>query len=272
MGKLVKMDLYRLLHSKLFWGMCASMFLILAVITFSYPFISEFFKGISANKESFPQTYDVKFTAILSTPTYGMVGWIRLLIFISAATFLYEDLKGGYIKNIAGQLPKRSYTVVSKFFVIVVHNFIFLAAGVMGKLLGVLACPKSNILFDDFSSFGFILFFVKLLLMIAMISMILFLTTGLRNKTLAIVLGVLLGVDVLNLLYIGVNSLVSYMGAEGFDLNNYTLDSLYTKEYKISSLSSGDAQLIINSVIVSVIVTVVFLLLTILMVNKRDIE
>lgn len=272
MGKLIKMDFYRLVQSKMFWILSGVLFLVMAIFSFSSPFLSEFLKGISPDPGSFPDNYDERFTSIVSAPTKGLTGWLMIFIFISAASFLYADMKNGYIKNIAGQLPKRSYTAVSKFIVIIFHNFVFLAAGALGKLFGILVCPKAGIIFDAFSPFGIVIFFVKLLLSVGMISIILFLTTGLRNKTLAIVLGVLFSVEALGLLYMGLNALIKQLGIQNFDITEYTLDSLYSRQYDISALSSTDAQLLLNSVCVSVGCIAVFLLLTVLLINKRDVK
>ena len=272
MGKIIKMDFYRLLQSKMFWIMSGVMFFVMALVQFSTPFLFDLLKSFSPNPDSISETYDKSFISLISSPTESMTGWLIILLFISAASFLYADIKNGYIKNFAGQLPRRSYTVTSKFIVLLFHNFVFLTAGALGKIFGMLICPKANILFDDFSYFGFILFFVKFILSVAMVSLILLLATGLRNKTLAIVLGVLLSVNALSLLYLGINQLLSLIGVKNFDLNDYTLDGLYSKSYDISSLSSSNGQLILNSLCVSVAFTVLSFVLTVLLVNKRDVK
>ena len=61
-----------------------------------------------------------------------------MLLMISICSFFYADVENGYIKNIAGQMPKKGWTIVSKFVAAVPHNLIFMVTGVIGNLLGSL--------------------------------------------------------------------------------------------------------------------------------------
>ena len=136
-----------------------------------------------------------------------------------------------------------------------------------GNILGVLLCPDSSLIVDSAVTSGIVVFFVKLLLSFAMTSIILFLTTGLRNKTLASVVGVLFSVSALGLLYMALNQLLSMVGIKNFDVSNYAPDQLFNSQFDTAAIGA-----VINAIIVSVVFIGVFVGLTVAIFNKRDVK
>ena len=100
-----------------------------------------------------------------------------------------------------------------------------------------------------------------------MTSIILFLTTGLRNKTLASVVGVLFSVSALGLLYMALNQLLSMVGIKNFDVSNYAPDQLFNSQFDTAAIGA-----VINAIIVSVVFIGVFVGLTVAIFNKRDVK
>ena len=86
MGKLIKMDFYRLFQSKTFWISAAVMFLLQGITSFSMPILQKnLLKFASVPVEDANELFDSKLSEIFSSP---MMSFFMLIMFISATTFL----------------------------------------------------------------------------------------------------------------------------------------------------------------------------------------
>lgn len=265
MGKLIKMDFYRLIQSKTFWISAGVMFLLQFAVSFFIPIGTKMLMQFAgAEEEAAAFVEETTLTSVLSSP---MISFFMILMFISATSFLFSDIRDGYIKNIAGQISHKGYSAVSKFIVVCVHNFFFMLMALVGNLLGNLTTPDVTLVADASIPSGIVVFFVKLLLSFAMTSILLFLTTGLRNKTLASVIGVLFSVSALGLLYLGLDQLLSMVGIKDISISSYAPDQLFT-----SSFDGAAVGAVINAVVVSLVFIAVFLALTVVIFNKRDVK
>lgn len=264
MGKLIKMDTYRLIQSKLFWILGGTLFAINFLMAFGLPFLYEVMENMSDDPDAFKISKEISFSGIVSDPVSG---FMLILMFVSATAFLYADIRNGYIKNIAGQLPKKGQTAISKFVVAILHNCIFMVLGFLGSYIGYLACPKMTVVYDNKLASGLVVLLLRLILSMSMVAIILFITTGLRNKTLASVVGVMFSVGALGLLYTGINKLIEIAGLREFDVTDYIPDQLYGKRFDLAAANS-----VISAAIVGVIFCVVFLALTVAVFNKRDVK
>lgn len=266
MGKLIKMDMYRLFHSKLFWILTGVLFAIEAILSFGMPFLVEMLKNFSENPETTDTVIDnsKSITAMISDP---VTSFLLIIMFVSVIAFLFADLRNGYIKNIAGQLPRKGSTAISKFVVSIVHNLIFMIAGFFGMLVGNLLCPKVTVVFDNMFFSGLVVFFLKLVLSMAMVSILLFITTGLRSKTFASIVGVLFSVSALGMLYTGINKLLEALGLKNFDIAQYVPDQLYNQSFDLAAVNS-----VISAFIVGIAFCVIFVSLTVFVFNKRDVK
>lgn len=264
MIRLIKMDFYRMFKSKFFWIALCVLFILQFAGAFGMPFLVDAISNYAENPEELMMYSNIKFSDMLSNP---MDSIMMIIMFVSATAFLFADIKNGYIKNIAGQISQKGYTAISKFVVVCFHNLVFMTGSVLAYLLGSLVCPKMTVIFDGAALSGLIIFFIKLMLTFAMTTVLLFITTGLYNSTLANVAGVLFSVGALGLIYAALDKLISVIGIKNVTVTHYIPDQLYFEKYDISAW--GD---IINAVIVSLVFIVVFLLLTVSVFNKRDVK
>ena len=261
MANLIKMDMRRLFHSKLFFisaGIVAVLNIILMTII---PLFTKFFAPASEMKIK-------ELSDILVNPF--AIPWMIILMLISMVSFSYADIANGYIKNIAGQIPRKSDTIVSKFIVIGVHNcFFFVVAAasmVIGQYLGSVF-GTYQIVVDSQVGFAFITLFVKWMLSMAISSILLFLTTGVKNKTLASIVGVILGTGTMGLIYLGLNTAVNSI----FKTSSFNL-SLIMPDALIDTVNVGANTGVINALIASIVCTAIFLALTVKVFNTRDIK
>ena len=132
MGKLIRMDLYRMLKSKTFL-ICLLLAFLLALG--NAPFEKLMFTLASSLSTDINETFatEVSLSGILSDP-FPLFN--LMLALLSLCWFFHADVENGYIKNIAGQMPMKGFTVLSKFIAASVHNIIFAAAGIIGNLAG----------------------------------------------------------------------------------------------------------------------------------------
>lgn len=258
MRNLISMDFYRLKKSKLFIGS------LIAILVMSFGFI---FAEVALTNSIASFTGEafipagVTFSSVLESP---LVTFAPLLILINVVSFSYLDLSGGYVKNIVGQTKRKADVVVSKLFVIVMMNLIFMVVALLGVFLGRLA--TGPVIFDDMILAGVGTFFIKWLLMNAAGALLLFFSNGLRNKVIGVILAVLLGTGALNLAYMGVNTGLNALGVHGVDVTNFLPSSL------LGSVSVANGELVANSVICAVVVFALFTTLTLILFKKRDVK
>lgn len=185
---------------------------------------------------------------------------LLIVILISAVTFSYADLANGFIKNIAGQVNQKGHTVISKFIVLLMHNCIFFVSGLIGQVIGQFIIGGNFHIDGKNIPIAIGTFFCKLLLLQALCAIILFISTGLKNKTFASVIGVILGSGSLMIVHLMIDSQV-----ERFLKINLS-------EYDPSFLIQASSDFMFwNAIIVSLVVMAIFLPLTVTVFNKRDV-
>ena len=260
MANLIKMDLYRLVRSKLFWILNGVVFVFSAVFTYLGFVFNEMLKSMT---EYTPYPTEIKFSELLSSPIDQI---LLILVMISAVSFMYADIANGYIKNIAGQLTNKGNTVISKFIVAGIHNFTFMFLGLLGQTVS--ECFIRKIVFDSMVPYGIAAFAIKWLLLMSISSIVLFFSTGLKNKTVASVVGVLLSSGLLGLVYIGLNAgIANIFKTDNFDINSYMPDQLFGQT--VAATLNVTA---FNAIIVSLVVSGVFLFFTVKIFNNSDVK
>lgn len=230
------------------------------VVGFAEPVIMRLIPAASASKA-------VLISDLIASPF--SISLLIIFLFMSVVSFSYSDFSGGYIKNIAGQVNNRSSLVVSKFIVIGIHNMIFLLVGAVTRILGALVgiAMGGAIEFDALIPAALATLLIKWMLIMAISAILLFITTGVRSKTLASIVGVIIGTGALGLVYLGLDTaLANIFKLNGFSISNYMPDQL------ISSVSVGSNIAVINAIIVAVVCTVIFLSLAIKLFKSRDIK
>ena len=254
MTNLIKMEWYKLRTSRLFIILLIVTFVLNAMLIAALPMIS------SALGQEMSAT---DLSGLLASPF--SLGLLMIPVFISAASFLYLDFSGGYIKNIAGQFSDRGSLVFAKFIIIGVHNLIFFAVAALSAILASVA--TSGIVMDEAIGGGVLTLLLKWLLSLSLCTVLMFFAVGLKNKTLAVIMAVVFSTGSLSLLYMGINTGISALfKVENIDVGNYLPDSL------MNSVNAITGDLVINAIIVAVVFIALFLWLTYMMFKKRDVK
>ena len=273
MRDLIRMDLYRMFRSKVFYinliiialgNIATKVIFKVAMDALTSPEVME-----AAQKQGDAETSEllstlaypksVSVSELLGNPFAFNI--FLILVFLSVVSFCYADIAGGYIKNYAGQLPKKGYTVISKFICIAVHNLLFMIVALV-SIVGTEAVVRT-VDFDSQAGAGALTFLLKFLLLQSMSAVILFVTTGLHSKTFASVCAVVFSTGLLGMIYMGFD-----YAAEHF----LKISDLNSAKYAPDQLILQSRIAWFNGVIVSVVVSAVFIAITYGIYNKSDVK
>ena len=261
MANLIRMDLRRMFRSPMFFISLAVIGVFNILLNVGLTTAARFFVPSAAIPP-------VTLTSSVVSPFY--LPFFIILMFASLVSFSYADIANGYIKNIAGQLPHKSQTIVSKFIVIGLHNLLFLAVGSLTNTLGNLILSGMgmiNFVNDGMIAQAILTLLLKWLLSMALASILMFVTIGIKNKILASIVGVIIGTGSLGLAYMGLNTAANTVfHLEGFDLGSYMPDTLF------NSVSVATNTAVINAVIVAIVCIVIFMALTVKVFDSSDVK
>ncbi|SDB09312.1 hypothetical protein SAMN02910317_00495 [Ruminococcaceae bacterium FB2012] len=209
----------------------------------------------------------------------GQMGIICTAVFLLVIVkFCYADIQHGYIKNIAGQLPSRGHTIVSKFIAIQFAILVFYAATIIGNTAGQFIIGR-EIKFDMFFagydgypdkvfSMGAAAgeFAIKWLLLSGLCALVLLLTTGIGSNIAGTIVAVLCGAGFTGLAYTGISAGINKLfNIKEFALSEFMPDSLYRTD-----LFNEDC--VLTALAIAAVFIVVIMYLTTTLYNKRDIN
>ena len=257
MSNLIKMDLHRMFKARSF-KVC----LILAALFgfIGMPMLKLFtmllrvIPGGGSIDAMVPQS--VTLSSLLSNPFPVMNCFLLML---SACYFFYADMEHGYIKNIAGQMPKKGYTVLSKYFAVILHNLIFIAAGIAANVIGNVLFVKLEVDKDVLKTAGTL--GVRFLLLMGLCAILLLVTSSLRSKTFGIVLSVVFGFQMMHLIYVSIDTAVLVGLKKTIEIEQYMPDELMWKT----------APKLIPALPVAAVTIALFLFLAIRIFDRRDV-
>lgn len=256
MADLIMMDLYRMRKSKVFW-ICLLLSFLFAVS--AAPFSKLMYSlanMLGAEEEAFESVTEL--AQLIADPLPLLNGMLALL---SVCSFFYADYECGYIKNIAGQTPKKSASVISKFTAAIPHGLCFMLVGVIGGLIGSLLVGRVTAEGDILNAARIFLF--KLLLLQAISTILLLVTGAYRSKPLGTAIAVLAGLGLLSLLYFGIDSALDKLFSnKSFMIGDYMPDQL---------LRSSDPDTLV-SIVVSAVTIGIFLPLSVSVFNKKEVK
>ena len=261
MRNLFNMDLYRMFRAKSFKVCLGLAFLFAAAGLPLLKLLTNVAARLSPDSAVTPFPASNDLSSILQSPL-SMIP--LLLCLLSVVFFFYADMESGYIKNIAGQMPKRGFSILSRFLASVVHNLIFMAVGAIGAIIGTLITMKLSV--DSNMADGILTFVLKLLLLQAICSVLLLVTASLRSKSFGIVLAVLFGVGAMTLLYNALDSGLDLL-IKGFKIAPYMPDTLLDNPFD----ANGNL-MVVRSLLSAAATIGIFLPLSIGVFDKRDVK
>ncbi len=256
MINLIRMNLYRMTKNRTFW-VCLILASVCALA--QTPFAWILYKvGSMLSGETITFPDKAMLSEIIAKP-FPLLN--AMLAMLSVCAFFYADVESGYIKNIAGQMPQKGFSVLSKFIAVMPHNLLFMLAGVIGNLIGTVIFQRIVADADTLESVG--VFFLRFLLFQSLCAVLLLVTFTLRSKSMGSVLAVLLGTGILMLAYIGIESGIEQL---------FGLESVSISKYMPDQLLGADSPKALTAILSAAVTTVVFLLPAINIFDRRDVK
>ena len=212
---------------------------------------------LSRNKRNEGFSSEQNLSAIISEP-FPMLG--LMLILISVCYFFYADVENGYIKNIAGQMPMKGFTVLSKFLAAIVHNLVFITAGILGNLIGTLIVQR--IVVDSGILEGLRILALRFLLLNSICAIILLVVATFQNKSLGMILAVVIGLGMSKLVYLGIDTGLEKLFGKPMNVSQYMPDSVM----------GDNPPETVKAILVALVTSGVFLPLAIRIFDRKDVK
>lgn len=257
MVNLLRMDLYRMRKATSFW-VCLGIALVVAIGQMPFAWLLTLLaRTFSSEAAGLPAS--VTLSSLIRAPFPLFNGMVAM---ISACSFFYADEENGYIKNIAGQMPRRGFTVLSKFLAMIPHTLLYMAIGVGGNLIGTLFFARVQMGGDE--AHALLIFLSKFLLMMSLNAILVTVVTSMRSKSLGSVLCVLLGTGLMFMIYGAINGGINEIFREAhFDLSEFMPDQL---------LQAADRYSFLRCFASAAVTTGIFLPLGIRIFDRRDVK
>lgn len=268
MLNLIKMDTYRLIKSKSFKvGLLISLIFSFAVISIIaaigklMPLLEEGGEGIF-----FLIPYTDWFTQVsIFTVILTATSYLSLMIScMLSSNFINEEQANGYFKNIAGQVKDKSMLILSKFFTIGVISFSVLLCYIIGSSIAAFLFLSKTIVFDNPGGFIFAIL-TRFVLYLAVNSIIIFLCTLTKSKSLAIAFGLVFGTGITRFAYSILATFIDMIIKVEIPISTFTPDG---QVFSITAESTnGD---LAKALAVGICYIAAFLFLSSMLLKKRD--
>lgn len=280
MFNLIKMDIHRLFYSKSTWVI---FFFVAVLSVFSVTMtntdihmmkeepsateetMDERQIGISVEADSEWVDGDIEIGSIISVEMRSAL--LAILCVIFTALFINAEQKNGYIKNIAGQFPRREKLVASKFIAIAFQIFLMMLVFIIGIIVsGFVLWGNRFYLGSSAQILRYLGSQYLLHLGFAALTMLLCMLT--HSSAFSMTSGILLCSGLAVPVYAVVNKIVSDMkpGLK-FDINHYVLDG------NITMMTLGSASdVLVRGAVVGAAFAIVSVILSMIMIKKRDVR
>lgn len=280
MFNLIKMDMHRLVHSASTWVIMA-VAAVLAV--FCVVVTNTDIHGMESNPESVVTEDSVEWVVgvyFATDPEWVeqieagsfisaemQTGLLALLCIIFAAIFTNAEQKNGFVKNIAGQFPKRGMLIASKFAAVAVQVFVMMLVFSVFTAAAGFALWGSKFYMGSVTA-SLKLLGVQYLLHLGFAALIIFLCTLFRSSAFSMTAGILLCSGLFAPVYSIINKLVhNIRPVRNFDISRYVLD------VNITSIGIDTApKIMLRGAIVGLAFVAAALLCSMLIIKRRDIR
>ena len=269
MRNLIKMDIHRLFKTSSFYvglvisaALSALAIVIFGIVNLFIPYMTE--EVMFTLSMMFPSLAWAEGVSIFEIIFSGLSVISLLIVCMLSAVYITEEQLSGYVKNIAGQVKTKSMMIASKFVTIALLTFCVMLAYSLGAVIAGLLFFHRTLNMSMMGAF-FAAMFVKYLLYLSVGTIILFLCTLTKSKTLAIAIGVIFGTGITGIAYSTCNMILQFVLKIDVSIHSFVPDGL------ISSIGlDSDPSTLIHGAVVAICYIVLFLIFSSSLVNKRD--
>lgn len=277
MFNMLKMDLYRMFRTRglyIIWIiMAVALIYTTKLSTLEYETIQQIGQETTAEEE---EMVNIGMSVMLPTEPgeevtvydvmYANAGgeFLGLFIVIFAVLFSTADINSGYVKNIAGQVKNRGNLILSKALLLM----LFVAMTLLGTT--VIQILSNYLVFGNLE-WGNIKEFclymgTQTVLHCALALIVMAISVILKNNAVSMVIAICLTMNVMMVLYSGIDKIIEKFGVNDFRLFEHTVTGkikMLPMEMTFSDCAEGIAIAIVFSIISTVLAGYIF--------KKRDI-
>lgn len=275
----VRMDVYKMFHMKSFWVI---LIIMTGFVYFSTSMVKEDLDGSQEATQEDVSAGDVEDDSVtigIYLEDTGMTAdnvtvdrlvfqdcqamLVALFMVIFTVLFSFSDQKSGYIKNIGGQVSRRSTLVVSKAVALFVYTVFYTI--LFTAVQGVSACLIYGCVRWENRKIFLTYMGVQLLLHFALLLVCMTVTLVVRSNVVSMTFAVCLCFGVINLVYVLMDRVIHKYIDKDFNTLSHTITG------KIRGLAldctSGEAG---RAVFVAAVFTVIMLGINVYNIEKRD--
>ena len=273
MWKLIKMDFYRLFTSRtvkigaiVAFLVCAGYMLLSlgAVELGKYALVNDpaSIEDMAFVLSQIGWVYGIDFADIVLSGTSAFALFIGCMI---TASFIGSEQSAGFTKNYAGRLNDRGYIAISKFVVTsAAQLMVLLIYSIASSLLAVLMFGNCITGYNVSALIGGL--FLRLMLHLAINSIIVFICMLTKSHGVAMVMGCIFGIGVTRIAYMAITALLGAIKIN-FPIADFMPDGV---NYQISASTVGD--LAVRAIIVSIVFCAAFVAANYMLMRKRDVR
>ena len=238
MLNIIKMDLYRMLKTKsmyVIWIVLAAILLITTSLCKTDYELSTEKDAMKQEQVTEPTVDNINVGMMVTLPTepgekvtvYDIFfansqgKLYALLLVIFAVLFSTADISSGYIKNIGGQVGNRGSLIFSRsialsvFTVLTMTGAFLFQAAANGIVFGELEWGNTKAILSYFVT--------ELALHYALVLICMAIAIILKNNVISMVIAVCLSMNVMTIVYGGINSAIQKIGIQNFQIYKYTI-------------------------------------------------
>lgn len=238
MLNIIKMDLYRMLKTKsmyVIWIVLAAILLITTSLSKTdYELLTEK-DAMKQEQVTEPTVDNINVGMMVTLPTepgekvtvYDIFfansqgKLYALLLVIFTVLFSTADISSGYIKNIGGQVRNRGALIFSRAIALAVFTVLTMAGAFLfqavanGIVFGELEWGNTKAILSYFVT--------ELALHYALVLICMAIAIILKNNVISMVIAVCLSMNVMTIVYGGINSAIQKIGIQNFQIYKYTI-------------------------------------------------
>jgi ABC-2 type transport system permease protein len=273
MLNLIKMDVYRLFRSKaLKVGIIATAVLAFLGMLLNFGILEIIKLGLQ-DDPSGAESMGIIFPTIswlngVDFADVVFMGTSFLSLFVSCmmiSSFIGAEQSCGYVKNIAGQLPNRGMTVVSKFIVAcIIQLMVLIIYAIISSLCAVIFFSPYIKTYSLIALIEGLL--LRFLLFCAISAVVIFLCTLTKSHSFAMVIGAIFGIGITSLVYIAISSLLGMIKIN-VNVANFMPDGI-NGLISVSNLGT----IAVKAIVVSIVFIAGFLIGAVMLFKKRDVK
>lgn len=242
MLNMVKMDLYRMFRTKSLYIIWAIM---LGMIIFSVSMLKADTELVTHETNPLQETgfvtdepIEIGMTVMLPTQPgekvtifddfYANVQskFVAIFLVIFAIMFSTADINSGYIKCIGGQVKNRGNLILSKAVSLTVYTILSMIIMLIVQFIAH-CCVFGELLIGNAKDFA-IYALSQTALHVALVLICMTIAIILRNNVISMAIGICMCMNLMMVIYTGINTVIQKLGFEDFNFIKYTVSSRIT--------------------------------------------